>query len=397
MTHAPSRAGLGQVHDAMNDRVARGELPGLVTVVGHGDDVHVDPIGTLAFGRDEPMRRDTIFRIASLTKPVLPAATMSLVDDGLLVLDEPVDRLLPELADRRVLARVDGPLDDTVPAQRPITLEDLLTFRLGFGILTEPTFDPPFPVVRAAAELELELGAPHPRTPHPPDVWIRRFATLPLMFQPGERWLYNVGSLVLGVLLARASGHPLDEVLRARIFEPLGMTDTGFALPADEADRLPAVYLTDVETGTLERQTNSGADVWTRPAVFPSGSGGLLSTVDDYLAFATMLRDRGLHKGERLLTEESVRLMTTNRLTAAQTEGAGVLLSGLGWGLGMAVAVAPDEISATPGRYGWDGGTGTTWSNDPHSGRIAIAFTQTADFLFNGGRAEFTRLALHAS
>jgi CubicO group peptidase (beta-lactamase class C family) len=321
---------------------------------------------------------------------------MSLVDDGVLTLDEPVDRLLPELADRRVLARVDGPLDDTVPAQRPITVDDLLTFRLGFGMLTEPTFDPPFPIVRAAAELDLELGPPYPRTPHPPDEWIRRFATLPLMYQPGQRWLYNVGTLVLGVLVARASGQPLDEVLRARIFEPLGMTDTGFALPADEADRLPACYMTEVATGTLERQDHYGPDLWTRPAVFPSGSGGLLSTVDDYRAFARMMLDHGLHKGERLLSAESVRLMTTNRLTPAQVGGAGVLLAGLGWGLGMAVAVAPDRISANPGRYGWDGGTGATWSNDPWSGRIVMALSQTTDFLFNGGRDEFTRLALQA-
>jgi CubicO group peptidase (beta-lactamase class C family) len=396
MTHAPTRAGLARLHDAMADRVARGELPGLVTVVGHGDDAHVDPIGTLTFGRDEPMRRDTIFRITSMTKPVLAAATMSLVDDGVLALDEPVDRLLPELADRRVLTRVGGPLDDTVPAQRPITLDDLLTFRLGFGMLTEPTFDPPFPIVRAAAELDLELGPPYPRTPHPPDEWIRRFATLPLMYQPGERWLYNVGTLVLGVLVARASGQPLDEVLRARIFEPLGMTDTGFALPADEADRLPACYMTDMATGTLERQAQHGPDLWTRPAVFPSGSGGLLSTADDYLTFARMLLDHGLHKGERLLSTESVRLMTTNRLTPAQIGGAGVLLSGLGWGLGMAVAVTADAISASVGRYGWDGGSGTTWCNDPYSGRIAIALTQTTDFVFNGGRVEFTRLALQA-
>lgn len=396
MTHAPSRPGLDRLHDAMAGRVARGELPGLVTVVGHGDEVHIDPIGTKAFSRPEPMRRDTVFRIASLTKPVLAVATMCLVDDGVLSLDEPVDRLLPELADRRVLARIDGPLDDTVPAVRPITVEDLLTFRLGFGQLTQPTFDPPFPVVTAAAELDLELGAPNPRTPHPPDEWIRRFATLPLMYQPGERWLYNTGTLVLGVLLARAGGQPLDEVLRARVFEPLGMSETGFALPSDEADRLPSFYMTDMATGTLERQTYSGPELWTRPAVFPSGSGGLISTVDDYLVFARMLLRGGLHKGDRLLSADSVSLITSNRLTPAQIDGAGVLLSGLGWGLGLAVSVAADDISASPGRYGWDGGSGTTWCNDPHSERIVMAFTQTTDFLFNGGRAEFTRLALQA-
>src|SRR5690606_26624332 len=121
------------------------------------------------------------------------------------------------------LARIDGPLDDTVPAQRPVTVEDLLTFRLGFGILTEPTFNPPFPIVTAAEELRLSLGAPDPRTPHPPDSWMTLFGTLLLMYQPGERWLYNVGWLVLGVLVARAADAPLDEVLRSRLFDPLGM------------------------------------------------------------------------------------------------------------------------------------------------------------------------------
>ncbi|HMC68372.1 MAG TPA: serine hydrolase domain-containing protein, partial [Mycobacteriales bacterium] len=194
----------------MAARAAKGELPGMVTLVAQGDEAHVDTIGTMAFGSDKPMSRDTIFRVASLTKPILATATMLLVEDGTLALDEPIDRLLPELADRRVLRRIDGPLDDTVPANRPITVEDLLTFRMGYGLVIEPTatppFDPPFPIVRAANELQLVMGPPDPRTPHDPDQWMERFATLPLMYQPGERWQYNTGSLVLGVLLARAAG-----------------------------------------------------------------------------------------------------------------------------------------------------------------------------------------------
>lgn len=215
MTGSVSGEGRRRLHDAMAARVARGELPGLVTVLDRGGEVHVDAIGSTGFGADAPpMRRDTLFRIASVTKPILATVTMILVEEGRLDLAEPVDRLLPELAHRRVLTRVDGPLDRTVPTRRPVTVEDLLTLRLGFGLLTEPTFDPPFPVVRAAAELELSLGPPDPRTPHPPDEWIRLFGTLPLMYQPGERWLYNVGFLVLGVLVARAGGAPLPEVMR---------------------------------------------------------------------------------------------------------------------------------------------------------------------------------------
>src|SRR5438105_47281 len=236
-TSSLSQAGLDRLHQAMAARVANGALPGMVTLLAHGDEVHVDAIGTMAFGSDRPMTRDTIFRIASLTKPILATATMMLVEDGTLALDEPVDRLLPELADRRVLRRIDGPLGDTVAANRPITVEDLLTFRMGYGMVIDltatPPFDPPFPIVQAANELQLVMGPPDPRTPHDPDQWMERFATLPLMYQPGERWQYNTGSLVLGVLVARAAGQPLEVVFRTRVFGPLGLSDTGFSMPAD--------------------------------------------------------------------------------------------------------------------------------------------------------------------
>jgi Beta-lactamase class C and other penicillin binding proteins len=161
----------GWLRQAMTARVANGELPGMVLLVARGDMVDVDPIGMMAFGGSEPMRRDTIFRIASMTKPILAVATMMLVEDGLLRLAEPVDRVLPELADRRVLKHIDGPLDDTVPADRPVTVEDLLTFRMGHGMIFEPAFQPPYPVIRAAEEMRLVMGPPDPRTPHPPDEW----------------------------------------------------------------------------------------------------------------------------------------------------------------------------------------------------------------------------------
>src|SRR5213593_3410658 len=182
MTRTPAQDGSGRLHDAIAARVAKGELPGMVTLVAHGDDVHVDTIGVLAFGSDEPMRRDTIFRITSMTKPILALATMMLVEDGRLALDEPADRLLPELAHPRVLKRIDGPLYETVPARRPITTEDLLTFRMGHGLIFEPTFDPPFPIVIAARDLELVMGPPEPRTPLNPDEWLKRFGTLPLIY-----------------------------------------------------------------------------------------------------------------------------------------------------------------------------------------------------------------------
>jgi CubicO group peptidase (beta-lactamase class C family) len=391
-----SRAGLDRLHEAMAARVASGELPGIVTVVAQGQDVHVDTIGAMAFGSDVPLRRDTVFRIASMTKPIIAAATMMLVEDGTLALDEPVDRLLPELADRRVLRHVDGPLDDTVPANRPITVEDLLTFRMGHGQLLEPTFDPPFPIVRAANDLQLAMGPPDPRTPHGPDRWIELFGTLPLMYQPGERWQYNTAALVLGVLVARAARRPLEAFLRARIFEPLGMDDTGFCMPPEHADRLPVQYGMNFGTGQVEPQTLTGAEIWTIPPSFPSGAGGLLSTADDFLAFARLLLDKGRHGEARLLTERSVELMTTNHLTPAQITGGGVVLSGSGWGFGMAVTVTPDDTSPTPGLYGWAGGYGSAWFNDPHTRRIGIALTQSNAFLFQGALLEFEHLASHA-
>jgi CubicO group peptidase (beta-lactamase class C family) len=392
MSQTFSQAGLDRLHAAVAQRVSNRLLPGAVTLVATADEVCVDPIGTFAFDSTQPMQRDTPFRIASLTKPILAAATLMLVEQGTLRLEDPVDRWLPEMANRRVLTQLEGPLDDTVPARRPITVDDLLTNRMGFGMLTEPTFDPPFPIVMAANALELALGQPDPRTPHAPDEWIKRFATLPLMYEPGERWQYNVASLVLGVLLARAADQPLEQLFRERIFKPLGMQHTGFSVPLELAIRLPSYYMTNFETGKLERRDVSTAEEWSRPPAFPSGAGGLVSTVDDFLAFARLLLARGVYNGGRLLSEKSVQQMTTNHLTPDQVASGGPILSGRGWGFGLGVVTEPDEAWPVPGRYGWAGGYGTAWFNDPHRGHIANIMTQVSDFLWNGGLAEFDEL-----
>jgi CubicO group peptidase (beta-lactamase class C family) len=390
-------AGLDRLQQATQQRIDKGELPGAVMLVADGDDEFVAAQGFATFagssGRREPMQRDTPFRLASLTKPMLAAVAMMLVDDGTLNLTDPVERWLPELADRRVLTRIDGPLDETVPAERSITVDDLLTFRLGHGLIVEPEFNPPaYPINQAAAELELRLAEPDPRTPYEPDEWLRRFATLPLMDQPGVRWRYNTGSLILGVLLARVSARPLPDVMAERLFTPLGMAGTGFWLPAERAERLPGYYLTDVATGQLTARPISGPDVWSRPAAFPSGAAGLVSTVDDVARFARFMHEHGAGR----LSASAYEMMTTNVLTAAQIAGGGLILAGRGWGHGMSVAVTPDEVSATPGRYGWEGGYGTLWFNDPASGRIVILLTQVSDALFNGTFTEFGRLALTA-
>jgi CubicO group peptidase (beta-lactamase class C family) len=385
--------GLDQLQRATQQRIDKGELPGVVMLVADGDDVFMAAQGTTHFGGAEPMRRDTPFRIASMTKPMLAAVTMMLVDDGTLTLTDPVERWLPELADRRVLTRIDGPLDETVPAQRPLTVDDLLTFRLGHGLIVEPEFNPPsYPIIQAANELALCMAEPDPRTPHAPDEWLRRFATLPLMDQPGARWRYNTGSLILGVLLARVSGRPLEDVFAERLFTPLGMTGTGFWVPAERAAQLPGHYMTDPGTGKMTENQLTGPDIWSRPPAFPSGAAGLVSTVDDYLRFARLLRDQGAER----LSASAYQMMTTNVLTPSQIAGGGFVLGGRGWGYGMSVAVTPDEVSATPGRYGWEGGYGTYWMNDPATGRIVILLTQVSDALFNGTFTEFGRLALTA-
>jgi CubicO group peptidase (beta-lactamase class C family) len=324
---------------------------------------------------------------------VVATAALMLAEDDLIDLEEPVAKVLPELAGQRVLARPDAPLDETVAPARPVTVEDLLAFTMGFGmIVAGEQIDPDYPIVRAWREQQLVMGEPDPRTPHDPDEWIRRFGALPLIHQPGEKWMYNAGTLVLGVLLARVGGRPLGDLLRERLFEPLGMRDTGFWLPAERAAGLPGYYMTDFATGKMAERDVSPPEEWAAPPAFPSGSAGLVSTADDFLAFARLLLDGGVHGGTRLLSEQSVASMTTNHLTPAQIEGGGMLLHGSGWGYGMSVTVAADEVSG-PGRYGWAGGYGTSWFNDPNEGLISIVLGQVSDLLWSGALTEFDRLA----
>jgi CubicO group peptidase (beta-lactamase class C family) len=383
---------IAALRDPMAARVAQKEFPGAVWLVAHGNDVAVDAVGATAIDSTAPMRRDTIFRIASMTKAVTATSVMMLVEDGKLTLDAPAERWLPELANRRVLRRIDGALDDTVPARRVITVQDLLTFTLGFGIL----FDNTLPIQRAIDAQQLVNGPPVPMTPHAPDEWMRRFGTLPLMHQPGERWMYNTGSLLQGVLVRRVSGKPLEAFVRERITAPLGMRDTDFFVPAEKLDRFAGCgFFTDPQSKTKSRMDRDGAaSAYASPPVFPSGAGGLVSTVDDYLAFARMQLNGGVHNGRRLLSAESVREMTRDHLKPEQ-KAASSFFPGFfdtnGWGYGVAIATAPDAVSRVPGRYWWDGGFGTSWFNDPGRNLIAIVMTQSSDFLFSGGRDEFFR------
>ena len=374
-----SKARLGRMHDVMAGYVERGDVPGIVTLVSRRGEVHVDAIGTKAMAGGDPIRRDTIFRIASLTKPIAAAATMILVEECRLRLDEPVDRLLPELAHRTVLKRLDGPLGDTVPANRPITVRDLLTFRAGYGIVMAPPDT--YPIQTAMSEQRLGQGPPKPQTPPAPDEWIRRLGTLPLMHQPGEKWMYHTASDILGVLIARASGRPLETFLRERIFEPLGMKDTAFSVPATTVDRLATSYEVNPRTGALELYDEAKGGEWSRPPAFPSAGGGLVSTIDDYLAFGQMLLSRGKHGSERILSRPSVETMTTDQLTREQKTGSDLItgyFDSHGWGFGLSVVTRRDHASGPVGSFGWDGGLGTSWRSDPSEDLIGILMTQRA-------------------
>jgi CubicO group peptidase (beta-lactamase class C family) len=363
------------MREVMTGHVARSTVPGMVMLVSRRGEVHVEAIGMLAFDGSEPMRRDTIFRIASVTKPIVAAAAMILVEECTLRLDEPVDQWLPELADRRVLRAIDSPLDDTLPANRPITLRDLLTFRLGIGSVM--VFPPRYPIQQAMAELGVGPGPALPA--HPPDELMKRFGSLPLVHQPGESWLYDSGSDILGVLISRATGMSLEEFLRERIFAPLGMNDTSFSVPESKLNRLASSYWTNPSTGRFEIFDGVDDSRWASPPVFESGGGGLVSTVDDLLSFGEMMLRWGKYGSERILSRQSVELMTTDHITPEQKAVSGFFpgfWDSHGWGFGVSIVTRRDDLSATPGRYGWDGGYGTSWYVDPKEELIGILMTQ---------------------
>src|SRR5580693_5574071 len=267
--------GLDRFSTAAAAAVGDETVPGLVALVARGDQVHTEALGSLSIG-GPAMQHDSLFRIASTTKPVTGAATLALVREGLLDLDEPVGRLLPELAEPRVLRRMDGPLGDTVPARRPITVRDLLTFTFGFGLTTEMfAAERPWPVVAAADALHLStIGPPNPAEQPGPDTWIAGLGSLPLLAQPGERWFYNTGASVLGVLAARAAGTPFGEVLASRLFEPLGMRDTAFF--AADTSRLATAYRPGPGGRLTVWDEPDGA--WSKPPAFGDGAAGLVST-----------------------------------------------------------------------------------------------------------------------
>jgi len=363
---------LARLRLLLERHVGSGFVPGVVAVLARHGEVHIEATGNLAFegaGSATPMAADTICRLGSMTKPIVAACAMTLVEDCTLRLDDPVDDLLPELADMTVLADPNGPLEDTVAAKRPITLRDLLTYTLGTGMVpAEPGTVPIADALNALDEL-------------PPDEWMRRLGTLPLVHQPGERWMYNTAANVTGVLIARATGRSFGDALRERICDPLGMKDTAFSVGAESLGRLATAYERDNATTGEPVVEDSPDGRWSRPATFESGGGGLVSTADDYLAFASALSAGGSHHGERVLSRPSVTLMTSDHLTPAQKAVSGFwpgYFDAMGWGFGLSVRTRRSHLGPSAGSYGWPGYYGTAWYNDPAEDLTAIFMMQRA-------------------
>jgi CubicO group peptidase (beta-lactamase class C family) len=357
----PTFEAIWQVPDA---HVRSGRIPGYVGAVRIHGRVEIRAGGRTSVGPDGPaMAEDTLFRLASVTKPIGAALTLSLVQDGLFALDDPIASWLPEAGSPRVLQTPDAPLDHTTEAVRPITISHLLTQTAGWGAVLEKT---------VLQKTMLSQGIyPGPLTPEMSgDEFVARVAALPLAFQPGEGWLYDTGMDVLGVLLARATGQQLSDLLNERITGPLGMASTMFWTP--QVDRLATAYRPGPD-GLEVLDPPDG--VFAAPPRFEELSSGLVSTASDVLRFFSAMADGG----DPVLSADSVALMTTDALTDAQRQQALPIVGpGGSWGLGTGIDIEAAEPWMAPGRWGWDGGTGTTAHVDPTRGTVGVLLTQRA-------------------
>lgn len=367
--------GLEAIGPALQGVVDAGDLSGFVTLVWQGGEVvKVDTLGRRDIAGDKPMTRDTIFRIASMTKPIASVVALMLMEEGRLKLDDPITRWAPEFSDMKVLLAPDGPLDQTVPAQRDITLEDLMTHRSGLAY----GFTSMGPIAQAH---EKALG-PALGTPLMPDEWMKRLGDLPLSHQPGDRFHYSHATDVLGFIIARIEGKPLDQVLQDRVFGPLGMTDTAFHVPPEKLDRAAKLYRINPETDAMEEVA---LPYHPAPPAFAAGGGGLVSTADDYLKFARLMLGKGEVDGVRLLKTETVEMMISDRLTEAQKAipfmGIPFWL-GQGFGLGLSVITDPVKQAwmgaGNAGAFGWPGAFGTWWQADPQADMVLIYLIQNS-------------------
>lgn len=368
MTGGFDAARLARIDAWLPGAIARSRMPGATVMLARHGQVHVATTGVRDIASGAPMTRDTIVRIASMTKAITTVAVLMLVEEGRIALDDPIDPWLPELADRRVLRALDGPVDDTVPADRPITLRDLMTFRAGHGaIMARPGT---YPIQAVLDDLGVAPG--FDAIDVDPDTFMARLGSVPLLHQPGERWLYHTGNDILSVLIARIEGEPLPDVLARRIFAPLGMADTGFEVPADKQARFATCY---VGAGDGFAISDRPDGQFGRPQVFPTE---LVSTADDYRTFATMLLRQGEGPDGRLLSRAAVALMTSDQIPAAVKAVSFFpgLWEGGGWGMGGRVVTARTGIGPGPGAYGWSGGCGTHYLIDPAEDLFVTVLTQ---------------------
>jgi CubicO group peptidase (beta-lactamase class C family) len=371
-----SKARLARLTAGMQAHIDRGEITGVVTLLyRHGTVAHTDVLGFQDEERQAPMRRDTIFRLASMTKPIVSVATMMLLEEGKLHLHDPIERFLPEFANPRVLRDSSGPLDDTHPASRSVTIHDLMTHRA--GILSR--FTAQGPLAEASAGLNLPTGFLLQGAN--PDEWLKTLGTLPLVFEPGSQMLYGYTTDVLGFVVARASGMKLEDFLRTRLFEPLGMKDTAFWVPPEKMDRFPVAHAVNPANGRRVLFDHPKASRWATPPNVPSGAGGLVGTADDYLSFGSMLLNNGKAGNERILSRKTIELMTANCLTPEQRRMKFFgwdMWSARGFGLGLAVTdnLAAQGTLGSIGRYGWGGAFSTAWSNDPSEDMVMLMMPQ---------------------
>jgi CubicO group peptidase (beta-lactamase class C family) len=367
-----SKDRLAQVPALLQSVVDAGQISGFVTLMWKdGEVVQVDTVGQRNLERGQPMARDTLFRIASMTKPVTSAAALMLMEQGKFKLDDPITRWAPEFADMKVLKDPAGPLDQTTPAPRDITIEDLLTHRAGLSY----NFNSQGPAGKAYDEA---LGSPLAGV-MAPDEWMKRLGDLPLLYPPGDRFHYSHSTDVLGFIVARIYGASLGETLKAMIFDPLGMSETAFWVPPEKQDRVARIYRRFPDG----RRQDISYGLTPQPGAWQSGGGGLISKADDYLKFARMLMGEGQFEGQRLLSPESVAQMSANRLTPAQRQipfFGQPLWSVMGFGLGLST-IMNEQIArmvgaGSEGAYGWPGAFGTWWMADPKTGAILIYLVQ---------------------
>jgi CubicO group peptidase (beta-lactamase class C family) len=390
MDNKSSKAGfssekLAAIAPMLQNVVDAGDLSGFVTLLFRkGEIAQVNTLGQRDIATKAPMTRDTLFRIASMTKPVTSVAALMLMEEGKLRLDDPVTKWAPELADLRVLKKADGPLDDTYLAPRAITIEDLFTHRAGLSY----GFSATGPIAKA---YDKALGDPLNNNT-PPDAWMKALGTLPLLYAPGERLHYSVATDVLGFIVGRVENKSFREVLMERLFGPLGMPDTDFYIPKEKRGRLATVYRQDQQTGALNPLPFTMHDT---PPAFCGGGGGLISTADDYLKFARMMMNKGEFEGRRYLKAETVALMCTNRLTPEQRAipllGAIPMWDGMGFGLGVSIIDHPEKLGflgmGAKGAFGWPGAFGTWWQADPANDLIALYLIQNSTPLEPGAIA----------